>query len=83
VVERPFSELDFSLVAVDNAAGAELAARHPTELTHSRLRVTSWALQQLGNREKRPQSFLAAARPGFVLAPVHIRFARESWDDGV
>lgn len=84
MLDRTFPELDYPLVAVDNVFGAELAVNHLLDLGHRSIAIVSWPIENLSNRAERLDGYLGAMRGGGVcVEEQHIRFARESWDDGV
>jgi LacI family transcriptional regulator, kdg operon repressor len=84
MLDRTFSGLDFPLVAVDNVHGARLAVQHLVELGHRSIGFVTWPIDNLSNRQERLEGYLAAMRDaGIAQTASHIRFARESWDDGV
>ena len=84
MLDRTFPGLDFPLVAVDNVQGAKLAVQHLVDLGHRAIGFVTWPIENLSNRQERLDGYLAAMRAaGLEATPEHIRFARESWDDGV
>jgi DNA-binding LacI/PurR family transcriptional regulator len=84
MLDRTFPGLDFPLVAVDNVHGAKLAVQHLVDLGHRSIAFVTWQIDNLSNRQERLDGYLAAMRnAGIEPKESHIRFARESWDDGV
>lgn len=83
MLDRTFPQLGYPLVAVDNVHGAEVAVNHLIALGHRSIGFISWPIDNLSNREERLQGYLAAMQTGPGVDVRLIRFARESWDDGV
>lgn len=84
MLDRTFPALSFPLVAMDNRVAARLATEHLLGLGHRRIGMVSWPIADLSNRQERLSGYLDALRAaGIARAPSLIRFARESWDDGV
>lgn len=84
MLDRTFPGLDFPMVAVDNVHGARIAVEHLLGLGHRDIGIVSWPLENLSNRRERLEGYQQALRAaGIEPNPAHIRFAGESWDDGV
>ncbi|HEU0114966.1 MAG TPA: LacI family DNA-binding transcriptional regulator [Thermomicrobiales bacterium] len=84
MLDRTFPELSYPLVASDGRAGARIAVEHLVARGHRDIAFVGWELAGLGNRQERLDGYRAAlAAAGLPVRADRIRFARESWDDGV
>lgn len=84
MLDRTFPELSFPLVAMDNVAAARMAVEHLIGLGHRRIGLVSWRIENLSNRRERVQGYREAlAAAGIAPRAADIRYATESWDDGV
>lgn len=84
MLDRTFPELPYPLVASDGLAGARLAVEHLAALGHRAIAFVGWEIAGLANRRERLEGYRAAlAAAGLPIRDERIRFARESWDDGV
>jgi DNA-binding LacI/PurR family transcriptional regulator len=84
MLDRTFPELPYPLVASDGHAGARLAIEHLVALGHRDIAFVGWEIAGLGNRRERLEGCRdALISAGLPIDDRRIRFARESWDDGV
>jgi len=84
MLDRTFPGLSFPLVAMDNRTASRMAVEHLVELGHRRIGMVSWRIDSLSNRHERLTGYQEAlGDTGIEPAPDLVRFARESWDDGV
>ena len=83
-LDRTLPGLPFDLVAMDNLRGARLAVEHLLSLGHRRIGMLAREPGTLSNWQERLQGYRdALSDAGVEPHPGDIRYARESWQDGV
>ncbi|HEU5431239.1 MAG TPA: substrate-binding domain-containing protein, partial [Thermomicrobiales bacterium] len=84
MLDRTFPALPYPLVASDGRTGARRAVEHLVALDHRDIAFVGWEIAGLGNRRERLDGYRAAlVAASLPIRDERIRFARESWDDGV